>query len=66
MQNSVKSEIEKHRMLLNFARTLNYKNPESTVADLERELEDCLAAVREIKQNFGGSVRLNDPGATTP
>jgi len=65
MQNSVKNEIEKHRMLLNFARTLNHKNPESTVADLERELEDCLSTVREIKQKFGGSVRLNDSGTTT-
>jgi len=59
MSTSVEAEIEKHRFLLNAARTLNHKMANATLADLERELEQSLAIVKDLVGRFGGESRLN-------
>jgi hypothetical protein len=57
---SVKKEIEKHLILLNIARSLNYAQPGSTLGDLKRELEAALAVATELATKYGESAELND------
>lgn len=61
---SVKKEIEKHLILLNVARNLNYARPGSTLAHLKRELEAALAVTTELATKYGDSTALNDTRRT--
>lgn len=61
---SVRSEIEKHRLLLNFARTLLASTKQGvTLAELRDELASCSSVVADLIARYGDSILVNDNGS---
>lgn len=56
---NVKSEIEKHPVLLNVARSLHYQRPDVTLADLKKDLEAALEVVNTLIEGHGESALIS-------